>query len=95
MATRLLGATNALGAMVSYASVSMSMTLINKALVRSFGVTESLSLLGFQALCGLVLLFVGKRMGWLDFEIIRLNRFVDFLPLNVFFILMLLTSFQR
>ena len=89
-----LGYTQVLAATTAYAACSMGMTMVNKALVRVYGVQENVALLAFQTMVGLVLLLIGRRVGWLQFENLRFSTLGKFLPLNACFIAMLFTSFQ-
>mmetsp|Transcript_23160 Transcript_23160/g.37296 ORF Transcript_23160/g.37296 Transcript_23160/m.37296 type:complete len:310 (-) Transcript_23160:1360-2289(-) len=76
-----------------YAVTSIAMVLFNKIILTSFNFKYEMVLLFAQNLICMVLLRIARTMGLCSFEDFDMRKAVHWLPLNVFFVFMLLTGF--
>lgn len=77
-----------------YSVFSISMTLVNKVILSQYHFTQHMALLMFQNGTCVVLLLVARRMGWVSFKPLVRDKVLLWLPLNVLFVMMLLSSFK-
>ena len=85
----------ALVSCLMYSLCSVSMVLVNKTLMTTYGYGYPMVLLFFQCCCSLMLLSCANVAGLIprfDFKLSR-DRVVTWIPVNIFFIAMLITGF--
>jgi len=78
---------------VLYSIASISMVLSNKLILTTFQFKYDMVLLFIQNCMSTILLRAARSLGWCEFEEFEARKALDWLPLNFFFIGMLLTGF--
>jgi GDP-mannose transporter len=78
---------------ILYSSFSIAMTLVNKIILTTYGFPYPMILLLIQNSTCVVLLWLARQAGVAQFESINLSSLVAWVPLNILFVLMLLTGF--
>ncbi len=78
-----------------YSLFSMSMVLVNKLVVTTFGFKLAFSLLFFQSLCAVGMALGGRAVGFISFEDLKWPNMKRWIPINILFCVMLLTGFKR
>jgi GDP-mannose transporter len=76
-----------------YSFFSISMTLVNKIILTTYGFPYPMILLLIQNSTCVVLLWLARQAGVAQFESINLSSLIAWVPLNFLFVLMLLTGF--
>jgi GDP-mannose transporter len=77
-----------------YSLFSMSMVLVNKMVVTTFGFKLAFSLLFFQSLVAVGLAVVGRSLKLITFEDLKSQNLRKWLPINIIFCVMLFTGFK-
>ena len=80
---------------LAYSAASCSMVLLNKAVLSKFDYDFKACIMVLQGLVALGLMLLSKRLGILQFRELEWKLVRVWLPVNVFFTLMLYTSFER
>jgi hypothetical protein len=82
-------------ACILYSFCSISMVIVNKLILTSYEFKYPMVLMLHQNLVSIGLLRFAKWMKWVDFEPLVTEKVKAWLPLNVFFVTMLLSGFYR
>ena len=82
-------------ACLAYSASSCTMVLLNKAVLSRFDYNYKACIMALQGLVALSLMLVSKRLGVLQFKALSKASLQLWFPVNIFFTLMLYTSFER
>jgi GDP-mannose transporter len=77
----------------AYSSMSISMVLANKLVLTTYNFEFPNVLLLLQCFTALGCVFLGKRLGLVEVDRIEVKKMLQWLPVNVFFLMMLLSGF--
>ena len=92
-------ATNAQGlgqgviASLGYSCCSISMVILNKAVLSTYGYNHHFALLLYQTSLSFGCLMLWKRLGWTELEPFNMDLAVKWFPVNLFFLAMLFSSY--
>ncbi|KAA0149908.1 hypothetical protein FNF31_07115 [Cafeteria roenbergensis] len=81
-------------ACLAYSASSCTMVLLNKAVLSRFDYNYKACIMALQGLVALSLMLVSKRLGVLQFKALSKASLQLWFPVNIFFTLMLYTSFE-
>lgn len=87
--------TRAILACLAYSAASCSMVLLNKAVLSRFDYNYKACIMVLQGLVALGLMVASKRLGVLQFKSLTKTSLQLWFPVNIFFTMMLYTSFER
>lgn len=76
-----------------YATISVSMILVNKLVLTTYAFKFPMVLLFHQNLMTVLSLYAAKRLGVTTYEPLERHRVLKWLPMDIFFVLMLFTGF--
>lgn len=79
---------------MAYSATSIAMTLMNKIIVTSYGFRYNWLLLCMQSLVSALLQMALRRAKVVDFRDLTADRAKMWLPVNLFFVAMLYSSFR-
>jgi len=83
----------ALWSCVAYSLFSIGMTLVNKVILTTYKFEYHMVLLLYQNGACVVLLLIARWLGLAKFEQVETDKLISWIPLNILFIMMLLTGF--
>jgi len=87
-------ATSGLMACLAYSTCSISMVLSNKALAATFPINIPIMLVVFQCVAAVILVEGARKFGVVSYRDFELEMALKWLPVNVCFVAMLMTSFM-
>lgn len=80
---------------LAYSAASCSMVLVNKAVMVQFDFHHNSIVMVVQGIVALLLMLASRKLGLLQFRSLSLPMIRMWLPVNIFFVLMIYTSFER